>query len=157
MCVSATECTCPFKVVLSFTDCISETYSHPFPQDLYLLPYVGEHRYLFGRQWLLKDIETHIFQPSSNGKGVLLTADMGGGKSAIVKHLLCSKENEKGNQITRSIVAFHICKFDVPSTKNSQRFVYRLVGFLSTTFPEFGELISMLPRSAILYDRNRIW
>ncbi|WAR20465.1 hypothetical protein MAR_002303, partial [Mya arenaria] len=130
--------------------CFQENYEYPFQQDLPLIGYFKTHKPLIGREWLFAKIQENIDQ--TKPRGVLLLAQMGYGKSALISHLLCAKRNEKGRHIRDKMVAFHICKFDVKSTRNPARFIRRMIGFFATRSPEYGSIISMLPTSSIIFD-----
>ncbi|XP_052768202.1 uncharacterized protein LOC128208695, partial [Mya arenaria] len=130
--------------------CFQENYEYPFQQDLPLIGYFKTHKPLIGREWLFAKIQDSLEQ--TKPRGVLLLAQMGYGKSALISLLLCAKRNEKGRHIRDKMVAFHICKFDVKSTRNPARFIRRMIGFFATRSPEYGSIISMLPTSSIIFD-----
>ncbi|XP_053376351.1 uncharacterized protein LOC128547465 [Mercenaria mercenaria] len=137
---------------LTSTDCISENYKYPFEQDMPLLGYFRDHKEIVGREWLFETSELRLITPHQNSKGIALIAEMGYGKSAFVSHLLCSREGEKGYGIKSHVVAFHICKFDVESTKSAGRFIRRLIGFLAREIEEYGNIISILSDYNIIYN-----
>lgn len=140
-----------------FPGCFSEDYIYPFRQDLPLLGYMKDHSECVGREWLLSNIDDELLSNSKRvqaSRGLVVVADFGYGKSAIVSHLLCAKKEQKGYNIRNHLVAFHVCKFDVPSTKSSERFIRRLVGFFSTKSAEYGSLISMISNDSILYNSD---
>ncbi|WAR20436.1 hypothetical protein MAR_002274, partial [Mya arenaria] len=56
-------------------------------------------------EWLFAEIQDSLEQTKS--RGMLLLAQMGYGKSALISHLLCAKQNEKGRLIRDKVVAFH--------------------------------------------------
>ena len=85
---------------------------------------------------------------------MILTANMGYGKSALISHLVCADKNEYGYAIRQEILAYHVCKFDVLSTKNPAIFIRRLMGLIATRLPEFGSYVSMLPNTSIVFDKN---
>ncbi|XP_053376349.1 uncharacterized protein LOC128547463 [Mercenaria mercenaria] len=134
------------------SDCISENYKYPFEQDMPLLGYFHDHEKIVGREWLFETSELRLMTPHTNSKGIALIAEMGYGKSAFVSHLLCSREGEKGYGIKSHVVAFHICKFDVASTKSPGRFIRRLLGFLAREIEEYGNIISGLSDYNIIYN-----
>lgn len=141
----------------STSGCLSEQYSVPFPQDLPLLGYLTEHNDLVGRQWLMEQLEQELFTSNRTGgniNGVILAAELGYGKSAFITSLLCPKSQEHTSLLHKHIVAFHVCKFDIRSTHSSERFIRRLVGFFTMKSAEYGNIISMMPESTILYDRD---
>ncbi|XP_045191833.2 uncharacterized protein LOC123548551 [Mercenaria mercenaria] len=141
-------------IVQSERECVSEQYSIPFPQDLPLLGYINEHKSI-GRLWLMDQLENELISSDrTNLSGIVLVAEMGYGKSAFVSNLLCPGETEKAKRIQKHIVAFHICNYDVMSTRCAERFIRRLVGFFAMKSAEYGNIISMLPEKSILYNRE---
>ena len=85
-------------------------------------------------------------------KGILLHAEMGFGKSAIMRQVLCAKNGDNGERLRNHVVAFHICKFDVPSTWKVERFIRRLIGFFSTQSAEYGGGIALLNKHSLIFD-----
>ena len=132
--------------------CLSENYTFPFQQDLPLFDYISYHTSLTGRQWLFRELRSKLLNHSSTWKGVHLVAPMGYGKSAICAHLLCASGNSSAGILRQHIVAFHICRFDVPSTNSPDVFIRRLIGFLATKNEAFRSAIGS---SSILYDVQR--
>ena len=120
-----------------------------------LFDYISHYTPLTGRQWLFEELHTSLFNQSSMRKGVHLVAPMGYGKSAICKHLLCASGNSSASTLRRQIVAYHICRFDVPSTKYPDVFIRRLIGFLATKHEVFSSAISRIGKSAIFHDIQR--
>lgn len=70
---------------LSMT-CKDASYEPPFTMDIDLDFYRSQHDKLVGREWLLNELDEKMF---FSKRGVLLLAEMGYGKSAIVAHLIC--------------------------------------------------------------------
>ncbi|XP_053391101.1 uncharacterized protein LOC128553926 [Mercenaria mercenaria] len=134
--------------------CLSENYSYPFKQDLPLMGYLNEHKELKGRKWLLDDLVSLFLESETNYNGVTLVAEMGYGKSAIISHLLCANTDDKQNILREHICGFNLCRFNVKSTQYPERFVKRLVGFLATTNAAYGNIISRLPDSSILFNSD---
>ncbi|XP_052787888.1 uncharacterized protein LOC128222803 [Mya arenaria] len=141
-------------IVEQYSDtCISEDYSFPVPQDLPLNGYFSNHGPLVGRDWLFAELEKDIFKDDKM-HGIIIKAELGYGKSALVNQVLCAKDGEKGSHMKANVVAFHICKFDVASTTNPARFVTRTAGLLSSTIPEYKTFLKeKLPADSIIYDR----
>lgn len=97
--------------------------------------YRSRHDKLVGREWLLNKLDkTMLFSK----RGVLLLAEMGYGKSAIVAHLVCqSDERLPGNWIYQHIVAYHLCNFYSQKTLSPGNFVKNLAGGFSERIPGF--------------------
>lgn len=97
--------------------------------------YRSQHDKLVGREWLLNELDEKMF---FSKRGVLLLAEMGYGKSAIVAHLICqSDESLPGNWIYQHIVAYHLCNFYSQKTLSPGNFVKNLAGGFSKRIPGF--------------------
>ena len=96
-----------------------------------------------------------LFNQTSSWKGVHLIGPMGYGKSAICTHLLCASGNSSAGLMRQHIVAYHICRFDVPSTKSPDVFIRRLIGMLATKNEAFRSVIGRIGSSSIIYDIQR--
>ena len=107
-----------------------------------------------GRRWLISDIQNNIFDKTHQTNGMIITADMGYGKSMLVSHLICAEADEPGYEIRKHLIAYHLCQFDVLTTKNPAVLIRRLVGFISMKIPAFGNYVAMLPHTSIVFDRT---
>ena len=139
---------------VSLSECFPESYSIPFTPELQLEGYLIGSSQFTGRQWLVEDLQSGLFKAGYKKKGILVTADMGYGKSAFISHLLCAQEGDIGYGVRKQIIAYHLCKFDVLSTKNPALFIRRLVGMVANQIPEFGNAVSMQPNTAIIFDKQ---
>ncbi|XP_033762712.1 protein TANC2-like [Pecten maximus] len=129
------------KRLLKEKDCLSLTYSEPCPwePDYIFDGYLKNSPLLLGRKWLIQKIQTSLMGTQS--RGVMLTAEMGYGKSTLVSHLLCSAERSESNGLRKFILSYHICKFDVISTQRPEYFIKNLAGMLISNLPEAGNAI----------------
>ena len=134
---------------------MSEAYTFPFQQDFPLHGYISYHSNLIGRKWLFDDLNAMFFNSSNDRTGVLVTAPMGYGKSAIVSHLLCTQDDSVSGQLRKHIIAYHICRFDVPSTRSPEVFIKRIIGFLALKSRQFSSFFESASNSSIFYDRQR--
>jgi len=140
--------------VRTFNDCISEQFNAPFYQDFPLLGYLENHKIFVGREWLFKDIRTALENGSE--KALILSAEMGYGKSAVFKQIICASKDESALWLKERVVAFHVCRFDVKSTRSAARFVYRLAAFLITRLPGFKEVFdSEVPQCGLIFETFR--
>ena len=114
--------------------------------------YLIKQEQLIERKWLTEEIQAQLLGLDFKTKGILVTADMGYGKSAFISHLICSRKPESGWKIRQRILAYHICRFDVLSSKNPAIFIQRLIGMIGMYIPEFGSHVSMLPNTSIIFD-----
>ena len=126
----------------------------PFTPEIQLEGYLSDSRKFIGRQWLVKELQSKLFNSGFAKSGVVVTADMGYGKSAFVSQILCANESETGYDIRDKVIAYHLCKFDVLSTKNPALFIRRLVGMIANQIPAFGSAVSMQPNTSIIFDKQ---
>ena len=149
-CCKINKCFCFFS-----DTCLSEDYTFPFAQDLPLFDYISYHTPLTGREWLFEELHPSLLDPSSTWKGVHLVAPMGYGKSAICAHLICASGNSSAGILRQHIAAYHICRFDVPSTKSPEVFIRRLIGFFASRSKAYHSAIARSSGSSIFYDVQR--
>ncbi|XP_069107750.1 uncharacterized protein [Argopecten irradians] len=118
-------------------DCLPLVLSKPCPwqADFPFDGYLNDLPVLYGRQWLVDKIQTSLIGTSS--RGILLTAEMGYGKSMLVAKLLCSSKLA----LRKFILSYHICKFDVISTQRPEYFIKTLAGMLISHIPVAGNAI----------------
>ena len=137
--------------VYRFNNCISEEFDAPFHQNIPLLGYLENHKTFVGREWLFKDIRTAL--ENGHKKALILKAEMGYGKSAAFKHIICANKDESALWLRERALAFHVCRFDVRSTRSPARFVRRMAGFLITRLPGFKEIFdSDVPKYGLVYN-----
>ncbi|KAL3889825.1 hypothetical protein ACJMK2_002152 [Sinanodonta woodiana] len=103
--------------------------------------YITSHQELVGRRWLLQDITDAIFKEDFYHTGVLLVADMGFGKSALISHIVCADSDQPGAQLRAMLLAYHICRFDAFITKRVDLFIRRLAGMIANVIPQFGSVL----------------
>ena len=129
-------------------ECVDELYTIPFTPELLLAGYLTQQKVYVERKWLVDEITTDLLSAKFQQKGVLLAADLGYGKTAFISHMICAKD------FRNRILAYHICKYDVLLTRNPAFFIRRLIGMIAMRLPEFGNQVSMLINTSIIYDRN---
>ena len=88
-----------------------------------------------GREWVFRQIEQH----TSNTRGVLLVAEPGWGKSAIIKRLISSSSSSA--VIHENIIGYHFCKYNDKSTRDGGNFVKNLVQLIGKKIPKYKEII----------------
>ncbi|XP_060079863.1 ankyrin repeat domain-containing protein 50-like [Ylistrum balloti] len=122
-------------------DCLPMTFSSPCPwkPDFTFDSYLSDRSTLFGRKWLINKIQFSLMATSL--RGIMLTAEMGYGKSTLVSNLLCDDELFGGSRLHKYVLSYHICKFDVISTQKPEYFIKNLVGMLISKLPEAGNAI----------------
>ena len=92
-----------------------------------------------GREWVFRQMEEEILN-ASDTRGVLLVAEPGWGKSAIMKHLISSSSSS--SVIHDNIIGHHICKFNDKSTRDGGRFVKNLVQLIGKKIPKYIKIIN---------------
>ena len=92
-----------------------------------------------GREWVFRQMEEEILNRSYT-RGVLLVAEPGWGKSAIMEHLISSSSSSA--VIHDNIIGYHICKFNDKSTRDGGRFVKNLVQLISNRIPKYKRIIN---------------
>ena len=122
-----------------FTGCFEMDYGTFQHSEFSFKHYLVEHKDLVGRDWLFRDLEKML---QTSKYGVLFTAEMGVGKSAIMSRLCCiNNTDEPGYRIRKNMIAFHMCKFDSFLTQRPEIFITKLVGSLMNHIPEFGNIL----------------
>ncbi|KAK3586910.1 hypothetical protein CHS0354_008504 [Potamilus streckersoni] len=125
----------------AMTGCLTEDFSHPLQPEVHMSHYISEHQDFVGRQWLLQNISEIIFNDDFYHTGVLLVADMGFGKSALVSHIVCPDSHQSGAKLRAKLLAYHICRFDALITKRADLFIRRLAGMIANLIPQFGSVL----------------
>lgn len=141
------------NLVFFLTECVDELYSIPFTPELLLAGYLTEQKVYVERKWLTDEIKTDLLSGKFQQKGVLLAADLGYGKTAFISHMICANENKQTWNFRNRILAYHICKYDILLTRNPAFFIRRLIGMIAMRLPEFGNQVSMLSNTSIIFDR----
>ena len=112
--------------------------SPPFQSKHHLrVPYPGSG--FVGRKWVFRQMEEEILNRTYT-RGVLLVAEPGWGKSAIMKHLISSSSSSA--VIHDNIIGYHICKFNDKPTRDGGRFVKNLVQFIGKKIPDYREIVN---------------
>ncbi|XP_053396641.1 uncharacterized protein LOC128556237 isoform X2 [Mercenaria mercenaria] len=121
--------------------CLSEephsSFSHKYVR---MLSYLSHHRSFVGRQWLFESLEERL-QDNSTKQGVILMADMGYGKTAVVAKIVCATPSDDSYNLRKRLIAYHICRFDSIITKRQFVFIRRLTSMIAQSIPMFSELL----------------
>ncbi|XP_048779931.2 uncharacterized protein LOC125683140 [Ostrea edulis] len=114
-------------------------YKKPFQLNFDFEFYRSQHGPLIGRQWLLNDFDYLMY---STTRGVLVVAETGYGKSAIVSHLICQNDRRlPGNWIYERIVSYHLCRHDSRRSLSPGLFVKNLAGSFSSHIANFHDIL----------------
>ena len=93
----------------------------PSPRDF--SGFLQEKRANFSdRPWLFDEVDFWAVRP--NERVLLITGDLGTGKSAFISELIC-------RNLDRRVLAFHCCQHDTPKTLRPACFVRNLAGMLA--------------------------
>ena len=102
---------------------------YSYPQNFSISGFVG-------REWVFRQIEQH----TSTTRGVLLVADPGWGKSAIIKRLISSSSSSA--VIHENIIGYHFCQYNDRSTRDGGRFVKNLIQLIGKRIPKYKEIVT---------------
>ena len=102
---------------------------YSYPQNVFNPGFVG-------REWVFRQIELD----TSNTRGVLLVADPGWGKSAIMRQLISSSSSSA--VIHKNIIGYHFCKYNDKSTRDGGRFVKNLTQLIGKRVPKYKEIVN---------------
>ena len=103
---------------------------HSYPQNFSNPGFVG-------REWVFRQMVEKILNRSDT-RGVLLVAEPGWGKSAIMKRLISSSSSHLISAVIHdNIIGHHICKFNDKSTRDGERFVKNLVQLIGDKIPKY--------------------
>lgn len=120
--------------------------------DIDLDFYRSQHDELAGREWLLNELDKEM---NSSKRGVLLMAEMGYGKSAIVAHLICQGDKRfPGYWIYEHIVVYHLCNFYSQKTLSPGNFVKNLAGGFSKRIPGFLDIVQQNSRFNSYFEND---
>ncbi|XP_045173059.2 uncharacterized protein LOC123534734 [Mercenaria mercenaria] len=120
--------------------CLPEKSHRLFKSGINMEGYLVRDNQFVGRDWLFDALAEKIVN-ASKGRGVVMVADMGYGKSAVVAHMVCSKESDVSFKLRKRLVAYHICKFDVQLSKRSNTFIKRIASMIAQRFAQFAKLL----------------
>ena len=90
----------------------------------------------FGRKWLFKELEV-ILENGRGLAGVLITGELGSGKSAFVSQLICSPYSSRFIHI--NIIGYHLCDYSEKGKRSGGWFVRNLVDQIAGSIPEYSE------------------
>ena len=111
--------------------------THFYKEEDYQLPQNFSSPGFVGREWVFRQME-EIFN-TSDTRGVLLVADPGWGKSAIIKRLISSSSSCA--VIHENTIGYHFCKYNNEPTRDGKRFVEKLVPLIGKKISEFQTIL----------------
>ncbi|XP_052063153.1 uncharacterized protein LOC127702888 [Mytilus californianus] len=90
------------------------------------------------RSWILHKIHAHN---NHERKGILLSADMGFGKSTIVSNIVCAAPRSIWYSLRQQVLVYHMCRYDLFLTTQPEVFFRNLAGAIVREMPEIGNTI----------------
>ncbi|XP_071178055.1 protein TANC2-like [Mytilus edulis] len=95
---------------------------------------------IVSRKWLVGIINEEL---ASSEKGIILTAEMGYGKSSIVSSIVCAKQSSEWHVIRKNVLAHHFCRYDSIRSTNAAYFIRNIASAIVNRYPGLGHLILM--------------
>ncbi|VDI83508.1 Hypothetical predicted protein [Mytilus galloprovincialis] len=90
------------------------------------------------RDWLFGKIYEEL---ATSEKGVILTAEMGYGKSSIVSNIVCADQSSNWYSIRKNILTYHFCRYDSIRSTNAASFIRNIASAIVNRYPELGNSI----------------
>ncbi|CAG2229761.1 unnamed protein product [Mytilus edulis] len=120
--------------------CLSVRFDEYWKSDLDFDSYVQEinNKSIIERSWILHEIQTHN---DPERKGILMSANMGFGKSTIVSNIVCADPTSIWYSLRKQTLVYHICRHDSILSTKPAVFVRNLAGAIVKTNPEIGNAI----------------
>ncbi|XP_061178348.1 uncharacterized protein LOC133186986 [Saccostrea echinata] len=121
-------------------ECKTMDFTFPWKSDIYFDYFIKARRHFVGREWLIEDIAYNLL--NTDERGVLLAAEIGFGKTALVSHISCSSTKlSPAFPIYKNLIGIHLCSYDFESTMIPGIFVCNMAVSLAHVLPEFGNII----------------
>ncbi|CAC5384596.1 unnamed protein product [Mytilus coruscus] len=107
---------------------------------------------IVSRKWLCGKIYEEL---ATSEKGIILTADMGNGKSSIVSNIVCAEQSSDWYAIRQNVLAYHFCRYDSISSTKAACFIRNIVSAIVNRYLELGNsILSDDIANEILYRRR---
>lgn len=113
----------------------------PWQNDLNFKSYISGHEEFVGREWMIADVVTKILHP--HRRGLLIAAELGFGKSALVSHIACSfDKHSSAYTIFKNLAGIHMCRYDSNLTLNPGIFVRNMAAKIAGLFPVYYSILN---------------
>ncbi|CAG2253645.1 unnamed protein product [Mytilus edulis] len=114
-------------------------FKHSWMSDVDFDFYVQElyNASIIDRDWMVPELTSFLEMK----KHVLLSAQLGYGKSSTVSQILCAEVYSHWNHIRTMTVAYHMCRFNHKDSIQSSNFIRNLAGKIVNDVPELGNAI----------------
>lgn len=124
-----------------FSGCNTMDFTFPWKSDLNFKSYISVREDFVGREWMTEDIAYELLH--TDRRGLLIAAELGFGKSALVSHIACSHDQiSSAYPIYEKTIGIHMCRYDTNLTLSPGIFVRNMAGKLAEQFPEFGNILN---------------
>ncbi|XP_052676314.1 uncharacterized protein LOC128157746 isoform X1 [Crassostrea angulata] len=121
--------------------CNTMDFTFPWKSDLNFKSYISVREDFVGREWMTEDIAYELLH--TDRRGLLIAAELGFGKSALVSHIACSHDQiSSAYPIYEKTIGIHMCRYDTNLTLSPGIFVRNMAGKLAEQFPEFGNILN---------------
>ncbi|XP_071176563.1 uncharacterized protein [Mytilus edulis] len=120
--------------------CLSVRFGEYWKSDLDFDLYVQEKskESIIERSWIRQEIQTHN---DPERRGILMSADMGFGKSTIVSNIVCAESKSIWYSLRQHTLVYHMCRYDLILSSKPEVFVRNLAGAIVRAIPEIGNAI----------------
>ncbi|XP_052106675.1 uncharacterized protein LOC127739125 [Mytilus californianus] len=127
------------KMDSSNEGCYSMRFSEHWKSDLDFDLYVQRlnNESFIERRWLRDIVDKQLLEAN----GVLLTANMGYGKSSIISNIVCADRSSVWYDFRKQILAYHFCRYDMDMTVTAGTFIRNLASAIVKLYPEMGNAI----------------
>ncbi|CAG2254864.1 unnamed protein product [Mytilus edulis] len=127
------------KMDPSYEGCYSMRFSEHWKTDLDFDFYVQtlNNESFVERRWLKDIIDKQLLEAN----GILLTAQMGYGKSSIISNIVCANSLSVWYDFRKQILAYHFCRYDMETTVNAGTFIRNIASAIVKRYPEMGNAI----------------
>ena len=86
-------------------------FQFPWKSDLTFKPYISDSGDFVGREWMIEDLSYKLL--NTDRRGILVAAELGFGKSALISHIVCSNDKlSSAFPIFEKTNVIHLCRYD---------------------------------------------
>ena len=86
-------------------------FQFPWKSDLTFKPYISDSGDFVGREWMIEDLSYELL--NTERRGILVAAELGFGKSALISHIVCSNDKlSSAFPIFEKTNVTHLCRYD---------------------------------------------
>ncbi|CAC5384593.1 unnamed protein product [Mytilus coruscus] len=93
---------------------------------------------IVSKTWLIGKIYEEL---ATSEKGIILTAEMGYGKSSVVSNLVCAEKSSDWYAIRKNVLVYHFCRYDSIRSTKAAYFIRNIASAVIHRYPELGTSI----------------